>query len=84
MNHLLQIRTLGELKKSGYQPRSVKDELRQNLIAKLRNKEEVFPGIYGFDDTVLPDVQRAVLSRHNILLLGLRGQAISRLWPVAS
>jgi magnesium chelatase subunit I len=79
MNHLLQIRTLGELKKSGYQPRSVKDELRQNLIEKLRNKEEVFPGIYGFDDTVLPDVQRAVLSRHNILLLGLRGQAKTRI-----
>ena len=79
MNHLLQIRTLGDLKKSGYKPRSVKDELRQNLIEKLRNKEEVFPGIYGFDDTVLPDVQRAVLSRHNILLLGLRGQAKTRI-----
>jgi magnesium chelatase subunit I len=73
------IRTLGELKKSGYQPRSVKDELRANLIEKIRRKETVFPGIYGFDDTVLPDMERAVLSRHNILLLGLRGQAKTRL-----
>jgi len=74
-----QLRTLGALKKSGYQPRSVKDELRANLIAKIRNKEIVFPGIYGFDDTVLPDVERAILSRHNILLLGLRGQAKTRI-----
>ncbi|MBX2892988.1 MAG: magnesium chelatase [Saprospiraceae bacterium] len=74
-----QIRTLGELKNSGYQPRSVKEELRANLIEKIRNKETVFPGIFGFDDTVLPDVERAVLSRHNILLLGLRGQAKTRI-----
>lgn len=71
--------TLGALKTSGYQPRSVKDELRANLIARIRNKETVFPGIYGFDDTVLPDVERAILSRHNILLLGLRGQAKTRI-----
>ncbi|HOY04481.1 MAG TPA: magnesium chelatase [Saprospiraceae bacterium] len=74
-----QLRTLGALKKSGYQPRSVKDELRANLISRIRNKEKVFPGIYGFDDTVLPDVERAILSRHNILLLGLRGQAKTRI-----
>ena len=71
--------TLGELKASGYRSRSVKQELRENLIEKLRSKEEVFPGIIGFDDTVLPDVQRAILSRHSILLLGLRGQAKTRI-----
>lgn len=70
---------LGELKKSGYVSRSIKDEMRENLISKLRNKEEVFPGVIGFDDTVLPDIQRAVLSRHSILLLGLRGQAKTRI-----
>ena len=74
-----QIRTLGQLKKSGYKPRSVKDELRSNLIEKIKRKEEVFPGIFGFDDTVIPDVERAILSRHNILLLGLRGQAKTRI-----
>jgi len=73
------IHTLGELKKSGYQARSVKDELRANLIRKIKTGETIFPGIYGFDDTVLPDVERAVLSRHNILLLGLRGQAKTRI-----
>ena len=79
MKDMLRIRTLGELKASGYQPRSVKDELRANLIQKIRQKETIFPGIYGFDDTVLPDVERAILSRHNILLLGLRGQAKTRI-----
>lgn len=76
---MTQARTLGELRQSGYVSRSVKQELRDNLIEKLKNKEEVFPGIIGFDDTVLPDVQRAVLSRHSILLLGLRGQAKTRI-----
>jgi len=79
MKDVLSIRTLGELKKSGYQPRSVKDELRANLLEKIQTKADIFPGIYGFDDTVLPDVERAVLSRHNILLLGLRGQAKTRI-----
>ncbi len=79
MKDMLRMRTLGELKASGYQPRSVKDELRANLIQKIRQKETIFPGIYGFDDTVLPDVERAILSRHNILLLGLRGQAKTRI-----
>jgi len=74
-----QVHTLGGLKASGYQSKSVKEELRYNLIEKLRNKETIFPGIYGFDDTVLPDIERAVLSRHNILLLGLRGQAKTRI-----
>jgi magnesium chelatase subunit I len=71
--------TLGELKASGYQPRSIKAELRANLIGKLKSKEKVFEGIIGFEDTVLPDIERAVLSRHNILLLGLRGQAKTRI-----
>ncbi len=71
--------TLGELKASGYRPRSIKDELRQNLIQKLKKKQTVFEGIFGFDDTVLPDIERAILSRHNIVLLGLRGQAKTRL-----
>jgi len=73
------IRTLGELRASGYQPKSIKDELRANLIQKIQNKETIFKGILGFDDTVLPDVERAILSRHNILLLGLRGQAKTRI-----
>ncbi len=73
------IKTLGELKQSGYQPRSIKEELRQNLIQKLNAREKVFEGILGFDDTVLPDIERAILSRHNILLLGLRGQAKTRI-----
>lgn len=79
MKDIRHIHTLGGLKASGYEPWSVKEELRANLIQKIRNKETIFPGIYGFDDTVLPDVERAVLSRHNILLLGLRGQAKTRI-----
>lgn len=71
--------TLGELKASGYQPRSIKVELKANLIRKLKSKEKVFEGIIGFEDTVLPDIERAVLSCHNILLLGLRGQAKTRI-----
>lgn len=73
------IKTLGDLKKSGYKSRSVKEELRENLISKLKKKEKVFDGILGFDETVLPDVERAILSRHNVLLLGLRGQAKTRI-----
>ncbi len=72
-------KTLGELKKSGYKSRSVKDELRENLIEKLRKKEEIFKGILGFENTVIPDIERAILSRHSILLLGLRGQAKTRI-----
>lgn len=73
------IKTLGELKKSGYKPVSVKEEIRANLIAKLRNKENTFPGIIGYEDSVIPDTERALLSRHNILFLGLRGQAKTRM-----
>lgn len=71
--------TLGDLKKAGYQPKTVKEEIRQNLIHKLRNHENVFEGILGYEDSVIPDVQRALLSRHNILFLGLRGQAKTRM-----
>ncbi len=73
------IKTLGELKKSGYKSRSIKEELRDNLIERLKKKESVFEGILGFEDTVIPDIERAILSRHNILLLGLRGQAKTRI-----
>ncbi len=76
---LTSIKTLGELKKSGYKPISIKDELRQNLISALKNNENPFEGIVGYDDTVIPDIQTAILSRHNIILLGLRGQAKTRI-----
>jgi magnesium chelatase subunit I len=79
MKDIQTITTLGALRESGYQPRGVKDELRANLIQKIQSKAVIFPGIFGFDDTVLPDIERAVLSRHNILLLGLRGQAKTRI-----
>lgn len=73
------IKTLGELKKAGYKSTSIKDEVRRNLIEKIRNKENPFPGIIGYEDTVIPDTERALLSRHNILFLGLRGQAKTRM-----
>ena len=71
--------TLGQLKKAGYRNRSVKEEIRENLIRKLKNKENTFPGILGYEDSVIPDTERALLSRHNILFLGLRGQAKTRM-----
>jgi magnesium chelatase subunit I len=73
------IKTLGELKKSGYVSKSIKDEIRENLIIKIKQKENPFPGIIGYEDTVIPDTERALLSRHNILFLGLRGQAKTRM-----
>jgi magnesium chelatase subunit I len=73
------IKTLGELIKSGYKPKSVKEEIRNNLIRKLRNGDPSFSGIIGYEETVIPDVERALLSRHNILFLGLRGQAKTRM-----
>ncbi|TDO21577.1 sigma 54-interacting transcriptional regulator [Pedobacter duraquae] len=73
------ISTLGELKASGYVSLSVKDELRKNLITQLQNKDAGFEGILGYDETVIPELQTAILSRHNILLLGLRGQAKTRI-----
>lgn len=72
-------KTLGELKKSGYTMRSVKDEMRANLIAKIRSGEKLFPGIVGYEETVVPQIVNAVLAKHNIILLGLRGQAKSRI-----
>ncbi|MBZ5521987.1 MAG: magnesium chelatase [Acidobacteriia bacterium] len=81
MNHPT---TLGELRKSNFseqklRTRKVKDEIRENLIAKLRTGETIFPGIVGYEDTVVPQLINAVLSRHNFILLGLRGQAKSRI-----
>ncbi len=76
---LTEISTLGELIRSGYRPKSVKQELRDNLITKLRNGEKVFEGIWGYEDTVIPDVEKAILSMHHINLLGLRGQAKTRI-----
>jgi len=72
-------RTLGELKESDYKGVSVKDELRANLICKLKRREKLFPGIVGYDETVVPQLVNAILSRHNLILLGLRGQAKSRI-----
>ena len=71
--------TLGQLKASGYQSKSVKQEIRDNLIQKIRDKENPFEGIIGYEDTVIPDTERAILSQHNILFLGLRGQAKTRM-----
>src|SRR5215468_6902655 len=71
-------RTLGELKASGYHGISVKDEMRANLICKLKRREKLFPGIVGYDETVVPQLVNAILARHNLILLGLRGQAQSR------
>jgi magnesium chelatase subunit I len=73
------IRTLGELKKSDYISRSIKDELRNNLICALKKGSNPFDGIIGYDETVIPDIQTAILSRHNIILLGLRGQAKTKI-----
>ena len=73
------ITTLGALKKTGYRSKSIKDELRDNLIEKIKAKETVFTGIWGYEDSVVPELERAILSRHNINLLGLRGQAKTRL-----
>ena len=78
MDHI-NIKTLGELKASNYQSLSVKEELRKNLIRQLQNKDAGFDGILGYDETVIPELQTAILSRHNILLLGLRGQAKTRI-----
>jgi magnesium chelatase subunit I len=77
-------KTLGELKKSDFteariKNRHVKDEMRENLICKLKKKEDLFPGIVGYEDTVVPEIISAILSRHNIIFLGLRGQAKSRI-----
>ena len=72
-------RTIGELKASGYKPVSVREEMRHNLIAMIKKKKEIFPGIIGFDDTVIPQVENAVISGQDIIFLGERGQAKSRI-----
>src|SRR5580693_4515057 len=73
------LHTLGALRKAGYSHKNVKDEIRGNLITLLRKKQSPFNTILGYEDTVIPDVERALLSRHNILFLGLRGQAKTRM-----
>ena len=75
----LRPRTLGELKATGYRTRKIKDEIRSNLVRKLRTRERLFPGIKGYDKTVVPQVVNALLARHDFILLGLRGQAKSRI-----
>ena len=77
--NLLEIKTLGELKKYGYHSKSIKQELRDNLVEKLKNKENIFEGIWGYENTVIPEIEKAILSMHNINLLGLRGQAKTRI-----
>jgi magnesium chelatase subunit I len=71
--------TLGELSRSGWKSRSVKDEMRENLVAMLRSGAELFPGIVGYEKTVIPGLVNAILSRHDFILLGLRGQAKTRI-----
>lgn len=73
------IHTLGELKSSGYRVRSVKDEMRANLLTRIAQKEPTFPGIHGYERTVVPAIHNAILSKHDIILLGLRGQAKTRI-----
>ncbi|MGI8555168.1 MAG: magnesium chelatase [Pyrinomonadaceae bacterium] len=75
----MKARTLGELKSSGYKPRSVKDEMRANLIGKLKSGEKLFQGIVGYEESVIPQLVNAILSKHNLILLGTRGQAKSRI-----
>lgn len=74
-----ELKTLGQLKSSGYQSKTIKQELRQNLIAKLKKKENVFGGIWGYEETVIPEIERAILAGHDINLLGLRGQAKTKI-----
>src|SRR3954467_4172836 len=73
------IATVGQLRESGYKPVSVKDELRRNLIKKLKDGEEIFPGIVGYRESVIPQVVNGILSKHDLLFLGLRGQAKTRI-----
>src|SRR5256885_6407847 len=73
------IETLGDLRRSGAPERPVQQEIRDNLVRKLQAGEPLFPGIIGFDETVVPQLVNAILSRHNFILLGLRGQAKSRI-----
>ena len=72
-------RTLGQLREAGYQPRTVREEMRSNLIAKIRRGDDLFPGVVGYDQTVVPQVENAILSGQDIIFLGERGQAKTRL-----
>src|SRR5947207_8430085 len=71
--------TLGDLRRQSTRPRPVKEEIRDNLVRKLKAGEPLFPGIIGYDETVVPQLVNAILSKHNFILLGLRGQAKSRI-----
>src|SRR5262245_40619400 len=71
--------TLGDLRESGYQPRSIREEVRTNLIARMRRGDHLFPGIVGYERTVIPQIENAVLSGQDIIFLGERGQAKTRL-----
>lgn len=77
--NIQEIKTLGALKKSGWESRSIKEELRENLKANIKSGTDSFTGIHGYENTVIPELERAILSKHNINLLGLRGQAKTRL-----
>lgn len=72
-------KTLGELRRSGYRPRTVKQEMRENLLARLQEGGPILPGVVGYEDTVVPSLVNAILARHNFILLGLRGQAKTRI-----
>ena len=76
---LLQIRTVGELKRSGYQVKPVRIEMRENMLALLRGKQRLMPGILGYDDSVIPEIENGVLAGHHMVFLGERGQAKSRI-----
>src|SRR6202171_3688820 len=73
------IHTLGELRNSGYRIRSVKEEMSENMLAKIARSDSVFSGIHGYERTVIPALHNAILSKHDIILLGLRGQAKTRI-----
>jgi magnesium chelatase subunit I len=77
--NISKIKTIKALKTSGYQLRSVRDELRENILLKIKNNETIFPGIVGYDATIIPELHNAILSKHDFILLGLRGQAKSRI-----
>lgn len=70
MENIQNIKTLGQLREAGYQSKSIKDELRDNLRDKIKNGEDTFLGVWGYENTVIPELERAILSRHNINLLG--------------
>ncbi|MFQ5630845.1 MAG: magnesium chelatase, partial [bacterium] len=79
MNNLLSIKTIGALREAGYRVLNIKDEMRKNLLKRMKENKEIFPGIIGYESTVIPEIMNAVLSKHDFILLGLRGQAKSRI-----